>query len=78
MTDNKAKTICTTVVWIATAIIFTFGVFRFNWTGAASGFLWALVACALAVAATKATRAIWNSPLSEQNSVAPANEVTKT
>ena len=34
-------------------------VFRFNWTGAFSGILWAFVAAVLAMAATKATRAAW-------------------
>ena len=61
MNDNQAKTICTTVIWTATAIIFTFGLFRFNWTGAFSGILWAFVGAVLAMAATKATRAVWKS-----------------
>ncbi len=61
MNDNLAKTICTTVIWTATAVIFTFGVFRFDWTGAFSGILWAFVAAVLAMAATKATRAVWKS-----------------
>jgi xanthine/uracil permease len=77
MTDNNTKTICTTAVWIATAIIFTFGVFRFNWTGAFSGILWAFVAVALTLAATEATRAIWKHPSSEKTSEAPTNEKPK-
>lgn len=77
MTDSNAKTICTTAVWIATAFIFTFGVFRFNWSGAFSGILWAGVAGALAFAAMEATRAIWKQPSSEKpNEVAP-NEKPK-
>jgi len=59
MNDNNTKTICTTAIWIATTLIFIFGVFRFNWNGGFSGILWAMVALALASAATLATKAIW-------------------
>jgi len=33
MNDSNTKAVCTTAVWIATAVIFVFGVFRFNWNG---------------------------------------------
>lgn len=77
MNDNNTKTICTTAIWIATAIIFTFGVFSYHWTGDFAGILWALVAVALAHAALHATRAIWKDSPSEKPVEAPAIEKSK-
>ncbi len=68
MTHHSAKTICTTAIWIATAVIFTFGVFRFTWSGALPGFLWSAVALALALAAQKATQSVWKDPAPDKNS----------
>jgi len=61
MNDSSAKVICTTAIWIATAFIFGFGVFRFNYSGAFAGILWAGVSSLLAIAPAFATYAIWNS-----------------
>jgi len=70
MNDNKTKTICTMVVWIAAAIIFTFGVFSYHWNGDFAGILWAMVAGALVYATLHVTRAIWKHPSSEKPSEA--------
>jgi hypothetical protein len=58
MEDNKARMISTVAIWIATALIFIFGVFRANATGDAT-YLWFLVSLALAISPAIATRAIW-------------------
>jgi hypothetical protein len=71
MSDNSTKAICTTAIWIATAFIFVFGVFHFNWNGELSGLLWTLVALTLAIVPGMATRAIWRSPASERRSELP-------
>lgn len=33
MSDNSLRAIATVTVWLSTAVILTFGVFRLNWTG---------------------------------------------
>jgi len=67
MNDNQAKTYSTAAVWVSTALIFVFGVFRMNWEGILGGMFWALIALALAVALAAATQAIWNRSSSENN-----------
>jgi len=77
MNDNKMKTISTVAVWIATAVIFIFGVFSFHWTGDFAGILWAVVAVALAYATVQATRVIWKYPPSERPGETPPGEKQK-
>lgn len=74
MKEYDAKTICTTVIWIATALIFIFGVFKMDWTGETAGGLWMVVAVALAIAAAQATRAVWKSPVPPAEPKTPPNE----
>jgi cytosine/uracil/thiamine/allantoin permease len=76
MKEHDAKTLCTIVIWIATALIFIFGVFKFNWNGVLAGLLWMMVAAALAAAATKATEAIWKSPIPPEKPKTPPTEPT--
>ena len=45
-------------VWAATALIFIFGVFRFNSQGIGV-FLWAMLALGLVWAAIESTQAVW-------------------
>jgi len=60
MEDNKARVMSTIAIWIATALIFIFGVFRANATGDAI-LLWFIIGIALAISPAIATRAIWKS-----------------
>ena len=55
--DNSARTIATLAIWLAVAMILTFGVFRVNWTGAA-GMSVILMLVALICAAATITTAI--------------------
>jgi hypothetical protein len=59
MNDHSAKMLSTLAIWIATACVFIFGVFRFNWTGVPSGLLWTIVSLAIASGAAVATQAVW-------------------
>jgi hypothetical protein len=58
MDDNNTRIISTVAVWIATAMIFVFGVFRCNASGDGM-YLWSIVSLALAISPAVATRAIW-------------------
>jgi hypothetical protein len=60
MEDNKARVLSTVVVWIATALIFIFGVFNCRATGDGI-YLWFFVGVALAISPAIATREIWKS-----------------
>lgn len=66
MDDNQAKTISTMAIWIATACIFIFGVFRFSADGFFPVLFWMLTSLALAVAPAVGTQAIWKSQSSEK------------
>lgn len=61
MNDHSAKMLSTVAIWIATACVFIFGVFRFNWNGVPSGLLWTIVSLAIASGAAMATQAVWRS-----------------
>jgi uncharacterized membrane protein len=60
MEDNKARVVSTVAIWIVTALIFIFGVFKCNATGDGI-YLWFFVGIALAISPAIATRAIWKS-----------------
>jgi hypothetical protein len=77
MDDNRAKTISTAAIWISTAVLFTFGVFRFTWSGAEAGFLWMIVAMALAGAPAVATCAIWTPDAFKKNQKMGSDDVPK-
>jgi len=58
--DNKARIVSTVAIWIATAVIFVFGVFKCNATGDGI-YLWTIVGLALAISPAVATGLIWKS-----------------
>ena len=60
MDNNKAKAVGTVAIWIATALIFIFGVFKCNATGDGM-YLWFFIGIALAISPAIATRAIWKA-----------------
>lgn len=55
--DNSARTISTITIWLSSAMILTFGVFRLNWTGTA-GLSAVLIIVALICLAATITSAI--------------------
>lgn len=62
MNSELSKTISTCTVWLATACVLTFGVFKLNVNGEVAVFL--LLLCmpvAILVAAVVATKVIWAS-----------------
>jgi hypothetical protein len=60
MEDNKARVVSTVTIWIATALIFIFGVFQANATGDGIYVVF-FIGIALAISPAIATRAIWKS-----------------
>ncbi len=68
MNDNQAKTLSTVAIWIATAVIFVFGVFRMQWDGVLAGMFWMVISLVLAIAPAVATQAIWSRASSKDDS----------
>ena len=62
MSDNAAKTLATTAIWIATALIFVLGVFRVKINGDGPIFFWFIISVVLAAAPALATAKIWSTP----------------
>ena len=60
MTSELAKTISTTAVWVSTAVLTTFGLFRMNFNGELGGFILLLIVVAVFAGATLGTIAIWS------------------
>lgn len=74
MNSELSKTISTCTIWLATACILTFGVFKLNVNGEIAVLL--LLFCmpaAILVAAVMATKVIWASC---QENKTPANSAT--
>lgn len=67
MNDYQAKTLSTVAIWIATAVIFVFGVFRMQWDGVLAGMFWMVISLVLAIAPAVATQAIWSRPSSKDD-----------
>ncbi len=67
MNDNQAKTLSTVAIWIATGVIFVFGVFRMQWDGVLAGMFWMVISLVLAIAPAVATQAIWSRPSSKDD-----------
>lgn len=61
MSDNSAKVLAITAVWVCTALIFVFGVFDFNWRGGEAVVLMLLISVAICIAAAYATKKICDS-----------------
>jgi hypothetical protein len=61
MTSEVAKTISTCAIWLATAVILTFGVFRVTMSGGVESFCFLFVVAPLIIAgaAAGATTAVW-------------------
>jgi hypothetical protein len=57
MTNELSKTISTCTIWLATALILTFGVFRMN----GEFFFFFVITAMIAGAAVGATHIVWNS-----------------
>ncbi len=73
--DNSARTISTVVLWLAVAMILTFGVFRTHWTGAAGLSVLLILVVVISVAATITTAMIcgWR-PWIRQNRCSEAGQ----
>ena len=59
MTEVTARAISTVGIWIATAVILTFGVFRVNWNGDAAMFFMFMIVIIICFAASVSTAAAW-------------------
>jgi len=60
MTSELAKTISTSAVWVSTAVLTTFGLFRMNFNGELGGVILLLIVVAVFAGATLGTIAIWS------------------
>lgn len=60
MEDIEARVLSTVAIWIVTALVFIFGVFKCKAAGDGI-YLWCFVGIALAISPAIATRAIWKS-----------------
>ena len=58
MSDNSAKVLSVTAVWISTACIFVFGIFDFNWRGGEAVVLMLLISLSICASAAYATKKI--------------------
>jgi hypothetical protein len=59
MNEVTGRTIGTASIWIAVAVILTFGVFRMNWNGDLAMLFLLIIAVTLCAAAGISTAAIW-------------------
>ena len=61
MSDNAAKVLSVTAIWVSTALIFTFGVFDFSWKGPEAVFLMLIISLVICGAACFATWTVCKS-----------------
>ena len=61
MNNDMAKAISISSIWIATAIMFAFGIFQFSWNGDAAIVIMLVVSVAILLASVLSTRAIIDS-----------------
>jgi hypothetical protein len=59
MQDSTARAISTVGIWLAVAIILTFGVFRMNWGDIIATIFMAIIVLIICAAAGIATAAVW-------------------
>jgi hypothetical protein len=59
MQDSTARAISTVGIWLAVAIILTFGVFRMNWGDIVATMFMAIIVLIICAAAGIATAAVW-------------------
>jgi hypothetical protein len=59
MTEPTARAVGTIGIWLATAIILTFGVFHMTWNGDIATLLMLILVLAICAAATIATATVW-------------------
>ena len=59
MTDTTARTIGTVGIWLAVAVVLTFGVFRADWNGTLAMLLMLVVVALICAAATISTALVW-------------------
>ena len=62
MTDNTARMVGTVGIWLAVAVILTFGVFRTNWNGDSAMLGMVLSVAIICGAAAVSTTAVWGFP----------------
>jgi hypothetical protein len=72
MSDATAKAIGTIGIWIATAVILAFGVFRMNWNGDAALLIMFMTVVVVCGAAGISTAAVWG--WTKRGSGAPPDE----
>ena len=60
MSDNSAKVLSITAVWISTACLFIFGICKMNWHGNNAIMLMLLVSAVICISAAYATKKICN------------------
>jgi uncharacterized ion transporter superfamily protein YfcC len=58
MSDNSAKVLSVTAVWISTACLFIFGICKMNWHGNSAIMMMLLVSVVICIAAAYATKKI--------------------
>jgi len=56
-----ARTVSTSAIWLASALIFIFGFFQIHMTGDVAIFMWFIIGLVLAGGPACATYAIWKS-----------------
>jgi len=59
MQDSTARAISTVGIWLAVAIILTFGVFKMNWGDIIATMFMAIIVLIICAAAGIATAAVW-------------------
>jgi len=58
MSDNSAKVLSITAVWVCTACMFIFGIFDFNWSGLTACLLMIVISLGICFSAGYATKII--------------------
>lgn len=59
MGEDTAKAVGTVGIWVATAVILAFGMFRMNWNGDTAMFMMFMVVILVCGAASISTAAVW-------------------
>ena len=71
MTNHTAKAVSTAAIWLAVALVLTFGVFRMTWDGILGILLLPGITAMLGGFAWYATREVWNAPPQPQSTTNP-------